>query len=143
MRLVLDTNVVISAFMAQGVPYELMQIVLRKHISIYTSDELLDELKVVLNRKKIASKLMQLQRHPDEIIRKFERISSVIAAPPPYPQIARDPNDDMVLACAIAAQANAIVTGDNDLLVLKQHHRIQILRPRQALQKLKFSAGFP
>lgn len=54
-----------------------------------------------------------------------------------------DPNDDMVLACAIAAQANAIVTGDNDLLVLKQHHRIQILRPRQALQKLKFSAGFP
>lgn len=143
MRLVLDTNVIVSAFMALGVPYQLLQTAAINHIVICTSAELLEELKVVLGRKKILLQLLRAQRNTDEVMRKYTSISSVVHAPPPYPRIARDPKDDMVLACAIAAKATAIVTGDNDLLVIKQYQGMQILRPRQALQKLMFSSGFP
>ncbi|WP_090189051.1 MULTISPECIES: putative toxin-antitoxin system toxin component, PIN family [unclassified Duganella] len=143
MRLVLDTNVVVSAFVAQGAPHHLLQMAARNHIAICASVELLSELKVVLGRKRIVSRLQRMQRHPDEVMRKYTAISSIVRAPPPYPHIARDPKDDMVLACALAAKATAIVTGDNDLLVIQQYQGMQILRPRQALQKVMFRTGFP
>ena len=61
--------------------------------------------------------------------------------PPPLPQpICRDPDDDHVLAVAIAAQADFIVTGDQDLLVLKAVQGIPILTPAQALVRLEESS---
>jgi uncharacterized protein len=50
--------------------------------------------------------------------------------------ICRDPNDDMVLATGMAAKANLIVTGDQDLLVLKAYEGIDIISPRRFLERL-------
>ncbi|MYN38194.1 putative toxin-antitoxin system toxin component, PIN family [Duganella sp. FT109W] len=143
MRLVIDTNVIVSALIARGVPYELLQAARGNRFEIYTSIELLDELEAVLRRKKIASRLTIMQRRPDELRQKFEQVSCRITVPRPYPQIARDPKDDIVLACALAAQASAIVTGDKDLIILNRYYNIPILRPRQALQKIQFRSGVP
>ena len=56
-----------------------------------------------------------------------------VIEPPPLPQpVCRDPDDDEVLALAIAAQADLIVSGDNDLLVLLQFNGIPIVSPAQA-----------
>ena len=60
-----------------------------------------------------------------------------VIEPPPLPQpVCRDPDDDEVLALAIAAQADLIISGDNDLLVLQQFNAIPILTPAQAAAML-------
>lgn len=57
--------------------------------------------------------------------------------PPPLPQpVCRDPDDDEVLALAIAAQADLIISGDNDLLVLLQFNGIPIVSPAQAIAQM-------
>ena len=68
---------------------------------------------------------------------KAYRESVAIVKPPPMTEhISRDRDDDEVLAAALSAKADAIVTGDNDLLVLKSHEGIPILTPRQLVQLL-------
>jgi predicted nucleic acid-binding protein len=57
--------------------------------------------------------------------------------PEPLPKrVCRDPDDDVVLATAVAGRADFIVTGDDDLLVLKRFRGIRILSPRQVLEML-------
>ena len=58
----------------------------------------------------------------------------VIGHPRPLFEIDRDPDDDVVLAAAVAAHADAIVTGDAGLLVLKKYKRVRLLTPRQFLE---------
>jgi uncharacterized protein len=60
------------------------------------------------------------------------QLAEVIDPPPLTQPVCRDPDDDEVLALAIAAQADLIVSGDNDLLVLQQFRGIPILSPAQA-----------
>ena len=57
--------------------------------------------------------------------------------PAAVPKVSRDPDDDHVLACAVSAKADRIVSGDNDLLTLKQHRGIAILTPAPALARIK------
>jgi predicted nucleic acid-binding protein len=61
----------------------------------------------------------------------------MVAAPPLPQPVCRDPDDDAVLACALAAQADLIVSGDDDLLVLKQFQEIRIVTPTQAVKMIR------
>jgi putative PIN family toxin of toxin-antitoxin system len=63
----------------------------------------------------------------------YTQLARIIAAPPLTQSVSRDPDDDAVLACAIAAKADASVTGDKDLLVLSRYAGIPILTAREAL----------
>jgi predicted nucleic acid-binding protein len=70
------------------------------------------------------------------LFRRSLKLAEVIE-PPPLPQpVCRDPDDDEVLALALAARADVIVSGDADLLVLQQFEGIPILDPAQALQRM-------
>ncbi len=62
-------------------------------------------------------------------------VEMVVAPPLPQP-VCRDPDDDAVLACALAAQADLIVSGDADLLVLKQFQNIRIITPAEAVKRV-------
>lgn len=143
MRIVLDTNVIISAVIGQGVPHRLMLTARQHHIQICTSAELLSELEGVLRRQKFSAQLGLLHLDADEVIRRFRMLSTLIITPPSYPRIARDPQDDKVLACASAAHATAVVSGDKDLLILKRYQSIPILTPKQALLRILFKSGVP
>ncbi|MEA2872201.1 MAG: uncharacterized protein QOH67_2177 [Hyphomicrobiales bacterium] len=55
----------------------------------------------------------------------------------PIIRVVRDPNDDMILACAIAASADYLITRDKDLLILDKHEGIAILTPEAFLQVLR------
>ena len=59
-----------------------------------------------------------------------EAASEILHNLGPIPDICRDPNDDMIIACAIDAAADYIVTGDEDLLILKRYKDIVIINPR-------------
>lgn len=127
MRLVLDTNILIAALVADGLCRDLVRRRLENHVLI-SSRPLLDELHNKLGEKfKIRAKDIPFLRIYAERVE--------IVRPAGLPKDAcRDPDDVAVLASAVAGQADGIITGDEDLLVLKQYDGIRILTPRQWLE---------
>jgi putative PIN family toxin of toxin-antitoxin system len=70
------------------------------------------------------------------MLRNYQRLSTTITARRLAQQVSRDADDDAVLACALAAQADLIVSGDADLLVLKQFQGIRIMTAAQAVKRI-------
>jgi putative PIN family toxin of toxin-antitoxin system len=126
---VLDTNVFVAAMVAKGLCHEVVVRGLGA-CTVATSQRLLDELEDTLRAKFTLGPagrafLEQLRRH----VRLVE--PTLLRAP-----VSRDPDDDVVLATAVAAQAVVIVTGDQDLLVLKRYKGVDIVSPREFLGRL-------
>jgi putative PIN family toxin of toxin-antitoxin system len=126
---VLDTNVIVAAVVANGLCRELVHRTIRQRV-LATSDALLDELDATLRDKFAVTPAVAA------FIDLF-RASIRLVDPKPLPaRVCRDPSDDVVLATAVAAAADAIVTGDQDLLVLGSYAGIGIVSPRAFLEGL-------
>lgn len=112
MRVFLDTNVLVSALTTRGLCADVLQLVVTDH-ELVTADAVLVELKRIFTRKfKIP------QPRADALVQFLSRFHSE-PIPHPLPSIPiHDPNDVVVLASAIAARADVVVTGDKDFLVL-------------------------
>jgi putative PIN family toxin of toxin-antitoxin system len=133
-RIVLDTNVLFSAFVAHGVCAGLYEECLQQ-AQLFTSPFILAEL-----REKLVKKAKLTAGEAGEVIDAV-RADAELVDPLPLAKLAcRDPDDDWILATAVAAQADALVTGDKDLLVLKKFQGIPILTPRDCL--VLFSRSF-
>jgi putative PIN family toxin of toxin-antitoxin system len=135
-RLVLDTNVVVSALLWGGAPERLIDLAGEGTIELVTSAALLAELAELLNRPKLAAKLAHDGQSAEEIVARYREVAEPIEAPDIEEVRLRDPDDAAVLACAIAAHAEAIVSGDKDLQSLGSYQDIPILSPAQCLQRL-------
>ncbi len=136
MRLVLDTNVVVSALVFGGTPLQLLHAAVTGDVLLFTSPVLLAELREVLARPHLAVPLARKQSSVEQAIAKYDELALRVS-PPSIPRIVpNDPDDDHVIACAIAAHADAIVSGDRDLLDLGQHQDIVIITAKQALARL-------
>jgi|SRR5580658_10329338 putative PIN family toxin of toxin-antitoxin system len=134
MKLVLDTNVLVSAFLWQGIPARLIELASEQGIQLITTRALLAELSEVLQRKKFAKKILATGLTPAQMFRNYQRLARRVV-PRKRPQaISRDPDDDLVLACALAAHVDLIVSGDADLLTLKTYQDIPIVTPAAALR---------
>lgn len=132
MRAVVDTNVLLAALLWRGPPYALLTQVRKGSIGLVSSPRLLAELADVLGRPKFDVILQRSNTSRDQALAEVRQIAEVInPAPLPRP-VCRDPDDDEVLALAVAAQVDVIISGDNDLLVLQQFNGIPILSPTQA-----------
>jgi putative PIN family toxin of toxin-antitoxin system len=127
-RVVLDTNVVISALLWDGIARQVVYIAESNQISIYTGVVLLEELEEKLNHPKFAKKFAQTQISPSELMTAYNALVTVIASPPLSKPVCDDPDDDAVLACAIASNAKVIVSGDKDLLRLNSFETIPIMQ---------------
>jgi putative PIN family toxin of toxin-antitoxin system len=136
-RLVLDTNVVISALLWRGTPYRLLEAI-RRHdgLQLYSSSALLEELTDVANRPAFTKRLATIGKTAPEIFVDYLEAIELVE-PLDVPRVARDPDDDHVLACALAASAELIVSGDLDLLALTAYERIPIVTPAAALRQLQ------
>ena len=123
MIILLDTNVLIAAFVARGFCNELLEHCVRQH-RLVTSDFIINEF-----RDKLFSKF---KRKPEEIDQAVELLHSrmkVVASSSLESSVCRDPEDDNVLAAAIEGKCDCIITGDKDLLILKQYEGVDILSP--------------
>ena len=134
MKLVVDTNVLVSAFLWQGTPGKLIELAGEKECQLFTSRTLIDELAEVLQRKKLAKQVQSTGLTVAQMLHNFQRLATTVTARRLAQQVSRDTDDDAVLACALAAQADLIVSGDADLLVLKQFQGIRIVTAAQALK---------
>ncbi|MHB1336384.1 MAG: putative toxin-antitoxin system toxin component, PIN family [Candidatus Humimicrobiaceae bacterium] len=125
MKVFLDTNVIISAFITHGHAVELMEYCLVNH-KIYTSDFIIEEVKKHLTNK--------FGYNNDEVNKVIDFIKLNFINTGNYKKltkiISRDTDDDNVLAAAESKKADCIVTGDKDLLVIKEYKNIKILSPR-------------
>lgn len=125
MRVVFDTNVLISAVVSDGLCRVLLNHTLHLH-SLILSDFILHEL-----REKVRGKF---RFSPDRIATISSMIleeAVLVDAIPLEQPVCRDPDDDWILATALAGNADCLVTGDKDLLVLKEFQGIPILSPSE------------
>ena len=137
MRLVLDTNVVTSALLWQGTPYQLLHAIRqRPTLQLYSSAALLDELARVLMRASLHKRLTAIGRQARDVLLDYSAITQIVETAPLTQLVCRDPDDDAVLALARAAQADLIVSGDQDLPTLRQFECIPIVTARTALDRL-------
>lgn len=135
MRLVADTNVVISALLWSGTPKVLFALGETNDINFYTSRALLDELADVLSRKKLAKKISAIPATPASLLRHYQGFAHVVQPRIIQRVVPNDPDDDQVLACAIAANADLIVSGDKHLHDLGGNYNgIPIVTPAQAVK---------
>ena len=135
-KVVLDTNIVVSSALAiEGNPAKIFELILLEEIESFTSKEILDEIKNVLSRPKITKRTTEDLR--DFIIENFEKFSEVIKPKIHIDEIKDDPDDNKFLECAISANANYIISGDDHLLRLKEFKGIKIVNPSEFLETLE------
>jgi putative PIN family toxin of toxin-antitoxin system len=101
-----------------------------------TNDALLAELRDVLSRTKFARLLAQHSTSSEELATEYAALGHTITSAPIPPTVVADLDDDAVLACAVAAQAEAIVSGDDHLLSLKGSQGILILTANELLGRV-------
>ena len=136
MRVVADTNTIVSGMLWQGAPRRVLDSARTGKIELFTSAILLAELEDVLKRAKFADRLRSANFKPRDLVSGYAALARLTESAILSPVIPADPDDDAVLACAIAAQAQAIVSGDSHLLKLKQYADIPILTAPELLAQI-------
>jgi uncharacterized protein len=136
-RAVLDTNVLVSGLLWHGAPHTLIEHARAGLFTVISSSLLLDELAMVIGRRKFRAILARSGTDPQRLLRELRRLAEIVNPKPLAAPVSRDPDDDAVLAIAIAARADLIVSGDGDLLTLGSHNGIAIVDPAAALARLR------
>jgi putative PIN family toxin of toxin-antitoxin system len=131
MNVVADTNVVVSAIFWPGESRDCLALWAKRRFTLAVSVPILEEYSQVAHR--LAHRLRGV--NPKPWLQWIERKARVYEpAPLGWPR-SRDPKDDPLLACAVAAGAKFVVSKDKDLLVLEKPFGIEILPPRQFLAR--------
>ena len=136
MRLVLDTNCVVSAFLWGGTSRQIIDAAVEGQCRLFTSGALLAELEEVLARDKFRPRFLTAQISVVQLLTEYTGQVTVVHAPSISPTITNDPDDDQVLACAVAAKADLVVSGDSDLLRLESYQGIPIATAAEALRHI-------
>lgn len=137
MRLVLDTNVVFSALLWRGKPYQLLDALRRRpDVYLFSSPALLEELADVLARPLAAKRLALIGITVNEVLALYRTVVEVVE-PALAPRVVRDADDDRVIAAALAAHAAFIVSGDDDFLSIGSYQGIRIINAAEALLRLQ------
>jgi putative PIN family toxin of toxin-antitoxin system len=131
----LDTNVVVSALLWKGLPADFFTLGSTKAILLFSSPPLLAELGDVLSRSKFRQRILASQLSIDDLLQLYAE-SALSVRPRPVPRIAPDPDDDVVIGTALAANADLIVTGDRGLLSVERYSHIRIVTVADALKAI-------
>lgn len=135
MRLVADTNVVVSGLLWLGNPGRILEAAAVGQVTIYTSPVLLSELAATLKTPKLVRPILRSGLALDDLLGRYLNVA-IVVQPASVPEIIpNDPDDDHVLACALAANAEMIITGDKHLHSLGgEYQGIRIIAPAEAVR---------
>ena len=125
MRVVLDSNVLIAAFVARGTCAELLEHCAREH-QLLASEHILDEV-----RRNLVTKAGASSRDADAAIKLLRSSLTLVEPTDLGRRVCRDADDDAILGTAVAAQCELLVSGDKDLLELGGYEAIRIVSPRE------------
>jgi putative PIN family toxin of toxin-antitoxin system len=128
-KAVLDTNVLISAILFGGKSRDILEMGISGRIKIAVSQDILKELAEVLVGKKFRLPVLEVQ----QTIHELSEIVELVIVMQRIHVIKNDPDDNRILECAISSKADYIISGDSDLLILKNFKKIKILSPNDFL----------
>ncbi len=136
LRVVLDTNVLISGVIALGSSARILDSARKEEIKIVTSFHMLEEFSNVVSRRRIVRKYPDVTENAEILLDFFRAFAEFVSGIPGDDPISSDRDDDYVLACAVDGKADFIVSGDPHLLDLKSYKKIPILSPREFTEKV-------
>lgn len=136
MRLILDTNVVLSALLWRGTPYRLLDAARSAQtVQIYSSFPLLEELADVLGRPFCLQRIALIGITVQSLLADYASVVELVE-PATITPTSRDPDDDIILATALSAGVHIIVSGDRDVLDLVEYDGMPIVNAAQALKMI-------
>jgi uncharacterized protein len=135
--LVLDTNIVVSGLLWNGSPSKMIDGAIADQVALFTSKVLLVELGDVFSRDKHQSRIKRLGQTPEGLLQQYANICALVSAESLPVPIAPDPDDDWVIATALAAEADLIVTGDKPLLGVGRVGAVRIVTVGEALELVR------
>ena len=136
MRVVADTNIIVSGLLWRGNPRLILEAAREGLINLYTSGVLLDELEDVLIREKFAGRLQAAGVRAHELVLGYGALVKVVEPTKIELVVHADPDDDAVIACAISSQSEIIVSGDSHLLELKRYENIRIVTAAELITEI-------
>ena len=128
--------VVVSAFLWGGNARTILDAARSQTVTLFTSAALIAELEDVLSRATFAQRIAEVGSSVDEMLGDYLALAQLVRPTAHPPAVVRDPDDDQVIACALAAEAEVIVSSDDDLLTLGHYRDIDILSVTQMLRRL-------
>lgn len=140
LKVVFDSNVLVSAFLAETATQLSSELYGRCTLLgiLYTAEEILVETReILLERERIRRRYTYLDEEVEQFIVLVRRDSIVMSELPAVQAVERDPDDDVIVACAVAADADYIVSRDRDLLDLGEYEGIKIVSPEDFMQILR------
>lgn len=132
-RVLLDTNIMVSALVFGGKPFQILSLALERKIQVVTSAVLLAELMDVVNKK------FPLSRKDLRLFEKQAKKTFEVVDPKESLHVLKDDSDNRVLEAAVEGNCRCIVTGDKELLELKPYRDIKIVTPAEFLKLSKIS----
>ena len=129
LKAVLDTNVLVSAFLSRsGVPNQVLRQAGQSY-RLFISQVILEETDRVLHELNIQKRGKLIEEEIQDFLNSLYTVAGVVENPPSLRVIKDDPDDDAILACAVAAQVDYLVSGDVHLKRLKGYKGIRIVSP--------------
>lgn len=129
LRIVLDTNVIISALVFGGNPELVLDMCISGAVDMVVCQELHSEL-----RRKVTSKFPLYSAHLELLENRLQRDGLMVQLGWQTMQVCRDLDDDIFIEMAVAGGCSYIVSGDKDLLVLNEYQGIKIIKPAEFLK---------
>jgi putative PIN family toxin of toxin-antitoxin system len=139
LRIVFDSNVIISGFLFGGSPARLLEHAVHDSLQAFASLPILDEVRDVLQRPKFGLTSDQALT----LIGELHDLCEIVTPKERVHVICSDPDDDMILECAQAANAELIISGDSHLLALGRWKGIDILSPSEAIKRMEIQHPHP
>jgi len=133
MKLVLDTNIFISAFYWGGNSQKIIDMVIEGIDELYISEEIINEISEVMARPKFKTERKTI----DGYIKTIIKSGKIIKIEGKLKGICRDKDDDDKLECAIISNADFLITGDEDILILKNYENVKIITQKEYLDIIK------
>ncbi|MBI2018089.1 putative toxin-antitoxin system toxin component, PIN family [Candidatus Daviesbacteria bacterium] len=126
MRIVLDTNILISASLKGALAGDILDMAATTFlITLLTSEEIIQEL-----ADKLLNKFNWNEDRVNYFIKELRQVAEIVDTTEKVSVISRDPQDNKILECGISGQADLIVTSDQDLIKLKKYKGIGIIHPK-------------
>jgi uncharacterized protein len=138
LKVVLDSSVLVSGFLTEGgTTATLLSRYRQGAFALCSSPWIIEETERALLRPRNRNRYHYRREDVRRFLDGLARSAQVFRDAPRVPVVTRDPSDDQVIACAVAAGADYLVTGDDDMLVLAEHQGIRIITPREFLDILE------
>src|SRR3989338_3024014 len=133
-KLVLDTNTLISGLLWKGNEFQLLEKIEQGKAFLFLTKEIISEIDRVLHYQRLESYILKAGISIEELLKKIISLSHIILESSVNIKVCRDPEDNKFIECAVLANARYVVTGDEDLLVLKEYKDINIITTNEALK---------